>query len=238
MKFAVAVATLFLAAALTGCAPQAGSARPDPQSTTTPTASPVPTVAPVVEDESDSSDWAVDNFGDFEPVSVSGAGDENVRLPEGIRSGWYTVTGIGASVQPMDDDGEATGSSPAYSSTTGNSGVFGLNGPATVDYMRVWSTGGAWTITFTPIKDLVDQLPATGTGWDVYLYDGDARPISSETANMSVSQYTADAQNLAIFDGGKPTDATHALVAGPSVIAVSSHTMTEVANAVWTVDLG
>lgn len=128
------------------------------------------------------ADWYTKTYGTFTARSVSGAGDQVIALPAGVKGGyvaatftgsngagsWFQVTAQDASKQVT--DAVFTASGATYSGTSGW-GLFDLaHGGATT--LQVRATG-SWTVALRPAFE-APVLPASGSGDGLFRFDGPA----------------------------------------------------------------
>ena len=171
-------------------------------------------------------DWADAEFGAFEAVQQSGAGDALIALPAG--AGIVTATHDGARnfvVNVLDAGNQPTGdllvnTIGAYAGTT----AYGLLAFGEGTTLEV-KADGAWTIAIAPISS-APTLAAEGAGDAVFLYDGPAGGLTAThdgDRNFVVKQETAEAFafGLLVNEIG-PYSGTVPLSAGPSVITVTA----------------
>lgn len=183
------------ALALLGCS--AGDGR------TGTSATPEPTTTLERAEEIDSSwggeaaSWALETFGDFEPVSESGHGPSILDLPADIRSakgGIIRITYAGSGpmvMQSLDTAGEPEmillDTSFAYNtadpgSFEGETNWWGANQPP---HQLDIDADGSWTIDIHPLHQL-PALPETGEGVRSYLYDGPGGEFSGSKPDLDV----------------------------------------------------
>lgn len=179
-------------------------------------------------EEPTAEDWADDAFGTFTKTEASGNGDDLVDLPEGADAGIVTATYDGASnfvINVLGDDNESTGdllvnTIGSYEGRT----AFGLTSLGDAATLEV-SADGPWTITVTPLSAAKD-LPESGAGDGVYLYDGDSGKLAlshSGESNFVVSEETGDALSMGLLvnEIGSYSGKV-ALSAGPSIITITA----------------
>lgn len=184
-----------------------------------------PAEAPVEEALSVQS-WADENFGTFDAITQSGAGDNLVTLPEGVTAAMVTATHDGSMnfvVNALSVDNETTGdllvnTIGPYSGTT----VYGFNAFSEAATLQIKADGN-WTITIAPLSAAPGLAPS-GAGDGVFLFDGAAGKLTAThdgTMNFIVQEETngAFSTGLLINDIGAYSG-TVPLSSGPSVISV------------------
>ena len=188
--------------------------------------------------------WADEKYGTFEASAQSGTGDSVIALPADAASALVRASHQGTSnfmVQALDAQNQPTldllvNTIGAYSGIT----AYGLQGEASEPAVALQITAdGPWTIEVGPMS-FATELPASGMGDDVFLYNGDATTVAlthDGDGEFTVAEYT-DIQysgggvgiNYPVNQAGAYTG-TVPLTTGPSVIAVT-------ANGNWTVAQG
>lgn len=168
----------------------------------------------------------VEQYGTFEPVSLSGTGDMVIPVPALVGIVGATHSGsANFSISGLDANNQSTGellvnAIGAYSGTT----AFGLSAFADTVNLQL-SADGAWTVTIAPIAAAPALvLPATSTGDGVFLYDGAASMWAmthAGSSNFAVVEYGGMFPNLMVNEIGVYSGTVPAQ-AGPSVIEVSA----------------
>lgn len=171
--------------------------------------------------------WAESTYGSFDPVTVSGSGDDVVALPDGVTAAIYTVTDTGdnysISAYGVDDAGDISGSQTVrVPEGESASSVIGVSDYATSTGIQV-SAGGDWEMEIAPVSS-APALPESGSGSKVFLYDGPAATADLEytgDSNFIINQLGGDYPNLIVneidtYSGSSELDA------GPSVIVITA----------------
>jgi hypothetical protein len=229
-------------AVLVSPTPAVGQPAPDASVGDTPATdapTPTPTEA-VASTPAATAAWAEEKFGTFEEITLSGAGDAVIPLPEGSDAGLVHATHSGAGtfgVQVINEDGMSTINFALvgigeYSGTA----AYGLNRGTWLKpgvALQV-STDGPWEVTMAPISD-APEFEQTGTSDQAFLYSGAAAElaVSSQTpdGHFSVQQFTDDrlgafelVNEFGAYEGTAP------IHAGPSVVLIG-------ADEAWTATL-
>lgn len=147
---------------------------------------------------------------------------------DGADAGIVTATYDGASnfvVNVLDADNESTGDLlvNAIGSYDGRT-AFGLTSTGDASALEV-TADGPWTITVAPLSSAKD-LPESGEGDGVYLYDGDSGKLAlshSGEGNFVVYEETGDALSMGLLvnEIGSYSGKV-ALSTGPSIIAITA----------------
>lgn len=175
------------------------------------------------------ADWADSTYGTFDAETVTGSGDDLVALPDGVTAAIFTITDTGdnysISAQGVDDSGDITGSNSVWLSTgqTGQS-VVGLEdyNSRTPTAIRV-NADDDWELKIMPVAD-APELPESGSGAKVFLYDGPDAEVDLEhhgESNFIISQEGGDYPNLVVNEIGDYSGSGD-LVEGPSVVVVDA----------------
>ncbi len=194
---------------------------------------PAPEQAPEV---ISAAEWALTNYGSFDPIRHSGSGDSVVTLPEGVDAAMVTVShdgaasfvvkGLDASEQPtMDLLVNTTG---AYSGTV----AYGLSGDVGGQAVMLAITAdGNWTIDVAPLGS-AEEFAGSGSGDAVFLYSGASTSLALHhdgAKNFIVFQHTGVAFPFALLvNAVGEYVGTVPLAPGPSVVTVN-------ADGLWTV---
>lgn len=199
----------------TSQAEEAGASEPEPEPTAVPAE---PTV----------QDWADENFGAFEPITQTGAGDSVIALPSGVTAGIVTANHDGARnfvLSVLDAGNQSTGdllvnTIGAYTGTT----AYGLASFGEGTSIQI-TADGAWSITIAPMSAAA-PLAGAGSGDGVFLYEGPAGALALTHAgerNFVVIQDSArDFEfGLLVNDIG-PYSGTVPVMSGPSVITITA----------------
>ncbi|WP_168914660.1 TM2 domain-containing protein [Microcella flavibacter] len=173
-------------------------------------------------------DWADDNFGVFDPITQSGAGDSIIALPAGVTAGVVTASHDGARnfvLSVLDAGNQSTGdllvnTIGAYTGTT----AYGLASFGEGTSIQI-TADGSWSITIAPMSAAA-PIPAAGSGDGVFLYEGPAGALALTHAgerNFVVIQDSArDFEfGLLVNDIG-PYTGTVPMMSGPSVITITA----------------
>ena len=185
-------------------------------------------VEPAIEETDTAQSWADDAFGTFTTITESGAGDNLITLPEGVKAAMVTATHDGDMnfvVNALNADNETTGdllvnTIGTYSGTT----VYGFNSFSEATSLQITADGN-WTITIEPLST-APVLAASGTGDAVYLFDGPAGKLTAThtgSMNFIVQEETDEAFSIGLLinDIGEYSG-TVPLSSGPSVISVKA----------------
>lgn len=185
-------------------------------------------VEPAIEETDTAQSWADDAFGTFATITESGAGDNLITLPEGVKAGMVTATHDGAMnfvVNALNADNETTGdllvnTIGSYSGTT----VYGFDSFSEATSLQI-TADGSWTITIEPLST-APILAASGTGDAVYLFDGSAGKLTAThtgSMNFIVQEETDETFSIGLLinDIGEYSG-TVPLSAGPSIINVKA----------------
>lgn len=173
-------------------------------------------------------DWADENFGGFEPITQTGAGDSVIALPAGVTAGIVTASHDGARnfvLSVLDAGNQSTGdllvnTIGAYTGTT----AYGLASFGEGTSIQI-TADGSWSITIAPMSAAA-PIPAAGSGDGVFLYEGPAGALALTHAgerNFVVIQDSArDFEfGLLVNDIG-PYTGTVPMMSGPSVITITA----------------
>ncbi|MGG7507771.1 NINE protein [Plantibacter sp. YIM 135249] len=181
--------------------------------------------------------WADKKFGAFEPIVQSGAGDNLITLPVGVKAGLVTASHDGTSnfsISVLNASNESTGdllvnTIGAYSGTT----VYGFSSFSEGTTLQVTADGN-WSITISPVS-AAPALAASGAGDAVFLYDGPAGKLGAThdgSSNFQIVEETDKAFSMGLlvneigaYSGTVP------LSKGPSVVSVRS-------DGNWTLTVG
>ena len=174
------------------------------------------------------SEWATGAFGDFEPISQSGIGDNIVALPAGATGGIVIASHTGSSnfaVMVLDASNASTGellvnTIGAYQGTT----AWGIS--AFGDGVNLQITAdGEWSVQILPMGS-APALAPSGVGDAVFVYDGAVGALAATHAgssNFAIIEETSEAFSIGLlvneigaYSGTVP------LSAGPSVIVVKA----------------
>jgi TM2 domain-containing membrane protein YozV len=193
----------------------------------------------------DMAAWADEKYGAFEPLSQSGTGDSVVALPADAAAGLVRATHEGTSnfvVEVLDAQNQPT-TDMLVNDIGAYAGIaaFGLSG---LEYDEPAATlkitaDGPWTIEVGPMS-YATELPAAGTGDDVFLYNGDATNLvlnHDGTWKFAVLEYPDIeysngnfSMNILVNEGGAYSG-TVPISTGPSVVTVG-------ADGNWTIAQG
>lgn len=146
---------------------------------------------------SDAAEWALETFGDFEPVSESGQGNTVIDLPADVtaaKGGIIRVEYSGTTsltLESINAEGELStlllDTSTAYNtadpgSFEGETNWWGANEPPS--QINV-SGDGTWALDIAPVHRL-PQLPERGRGVRSYLYDGPGGQLEGRKTDLDV----------------------------------------------------
>ena len=174
------------------------------------------------------ADWADSTFGSFDPVTVSGSGDEIVPLPDGATGAVYTLTDTGdnysITAYGVDDAGDIAGSQTVRVTDGGSAqsvvGVDDYDDPTGIQI----GASGDWEIEIAPVSS-APVLPESGSGSKVFLYDGPDGTADLEytgKSNFIITQLGGERRNTLVNEidsySGSGT-----LVAGPNVVVVMAY---------------
>jgi hypothetical protein len=192
---------------------------------------------PEPEPESEPVDPFVETYGDFKPVSKSGAGKSVVTLPDGVEVAMVTAEHTGQSnfaLTVLDASNQSTGDLLVntignYSGTT----AYGMNGLGEPVNLQV-EADGQWTVTIKPLAKAPElKLPHQSEGDGVFRYLGDAAQwelTHSGSSNFAVFQYGGVIPGLLANEIGQ-FEGTVPATAGPAIVTVT-------ADGTWTVSEG
>jgi hypothetical protein len=169
-----------------------------------------------------------DQYGTFEPFTVSGDSSQIVQLPFPLRSYLLTASYSGKSLlslSPLDASGNQTDEiGPlAYKSYEGTRSFGVRRAPVDVTAFDVhMSRTGSWTLTFAPVASApVLALPMSGDGDAVFRYEGPAITLTFTHGDASFIAQTAGEEyiNVGRLDA---STSTVTLRAGRSVVEIYS----------------
>lgn len=181
--------------------------------------------------------WISDQFGEFEPVEESGAGDSVISLPGEADGGIVTAEHSGGgnfALTVLDAANQSTGellvnTIGQYSGAT----AWGVSALGDGETIQV-TADGAWTVTIQPFST-AEPMPESGSGDGVFLYEGGAGTLQvthSGQSNFVVREETDQLFNLGLlineigaYEGSVP------MQEGPSLIMVE-------ADGSWTLSTG
>jgi TM2 domain-containing membrane protein YozV len=194
----------------------------------------------------DMAAWADEKYGTFDAISQSGTGDSVVAVPADAVAGLVRATHDGTSnfhIEVLDAQNQPTMSGMRLNAIGAYSGIvaYGLAGldveePAAS--LKI-TADGAWTIDIGPIS-YATELPTSGSGDDVFLYNGDATNLAFsydgtdgfDVFEFSNIEYGNGTYNMGILVNQRgPYAGTVPVTAGPSVISVG-------ADGPWTIAQG
>ena len=169
-----------------------------------------------------------DQYGAFEPFTVSGDGSQIVQLPFPLRSYLLTASYSGNSIlslSPLDASGNQTlDIGPfAYKSYEGTQSYGVRRAPVDVTAFDVHlSSTGSWTLTFAPVASApVLALPTSGDGDAVFRYEGPAITLTFTHGDASFIAQTAGEEYIDV-DQIDASTSTVTLRAGRSVVEIYS----------------
>ncbi len=178
-------------------------------------------------EEETSAGFYEEEYGTFTVVEESGTGDAVVRLPAGALYAVVTATHSGSSNFSIQSLDAANGLSELLVNEIGTySGVSALGFSSfgdSADKLQI-TANGDWMVIIAPVAS-APELPASGTGDGVYLYNGPA-PIwqitHSGSSNFSVVEKSASSLFGLLVNEIGTYDGSVTGVAGPSVIIISA----------------
>jgi hypothetical protein len=179
--------------------------------------------------------WYADTYGDFEAITEKGSSDAVFPLPDGALGGRLKAEYKGDSnfiVSLLDADNELVeGPINAIGNYDGVAGFgfLSFGNPATQVQVQAQ---GDWSITVADIAASPKDVPASGKGDTVFLYDGDATTWTlthNGDSNFIVNQFSDEIMpGLGINEIGSYSGAVP-VTAGPSVIVLQ-------ADGGWTIE--